>query len=160
MAYETFVPLFHEIFTKVNNAKDKTKKMEVLRKYQTPALEQFLKAAFDPNIEWMLPEGDVPYIKNDAPDGTDHTRLSSEAIKLYHFVKLHRSSAEDVLGDARIQPFKREQMFIQLLESLSEGEAECVILAKNKNLNRKYKGLNSNTVRDAFGWNETFSGRA
>ena len=63
MAYETFVPLFHEIFTKVNNAKDKTKKMEVLRKYQTPALEQFLKAAFDPNIEWLLPEGDVPSLK-------------------------------------------------------------------------------------------------
>jgi len=160
MAYETFVPLFHEIFTKVNNAKDKTKKMEVLRKYQTPALEQFLKAAFDPNIVWLLPEGDVPYLKNDAPDGTDHSRLSSEATRLYHFVKLRRASAEDVIGNANLQQMKREQMFISLLESLSSGEAECVILAKDNLLNKKYKGLNSNTVRDAFGWNESFSGRA
>ena len=160
MAYETFVPLFHEIFTKVNNAKDKTKKMEVLRKYQTPALEQFLKAAFDPNIEWLLPVGDVPYLKNDAPDGTDHTRLSVEANKLYHFVKLHRSTAEDVIGNPSLQAMKREQMFISLLESLSAGEAECVLLAKDNILNKKFKGLNSNTVRDAFGWNETFSGKA
>ena len=41
MAYETYTLLFHEIFTKVNNAKDKTKKVEVLRKYDSPTLEHF-----------------------------------------------------------------------------------------------------------------------
>ena len=33
----------------------------------------FLKAAFDPNIEWVFPDGNVPYTPNDAPAGTDHT---------------------------------------------------------------------------------------
>ena len=64
---ETFTPLYHEIFAKVNNAKDKPKKVAVLRKYDTPNLRNFLMCAFNPDIEWMLPEGDVPYMPNDAP---------------------------------------------------------------------------------------------
>ena len=68
MAYETFTPLYHEIFTKVNNAKDKPKKVGVLRKYDSTNLRGFLMVSFNPDIEWMLPEGQVPYIENDAPD--------------------------------------------------------------------------------------------
>ncbi|SVC76250.1 uncharacterized protein METZ01_LOCUS329104, partial [marine metagenome] len=71
-AVETYAPLFHEIFTKVNNAKDKPKKVAVLRQYRTEALENFLMAAFNPSITWLLPEGNVPYIPNEAPDGTEH----------------------------------------------------------------------------------------
>ena len=44
----------HEIFTKVNNAKDKPKKIAVLKQYDQPYLRQILKAAFDPKIEWDL----------------------------------------------------------------------------------------------------------
>ena len=40
---ETYRPLYHEIFTKVNNAKDKPKKLAVLRQYQSPSLEMLLK---------------------------------------------------------------------------------------------------------------------
>ena len=48
---------FHEILTKVNNAKDKPKKIEVLRKYDTNELRMFLKGAFSEKLEWLLPEG-------------------------------------------------------------------------------------------------------
>ena len=40
---ETYRPLFHEIFTKINNAKDKPKKVAVLRQYRSASLEMFLK---------------------------------------------------------------------------------------------------------------------
>ena len=63
----------HEIFTKVNNAKDKPKKIEVLRQYDQPYLRQLLKAAFYSKIEWDLPEGTPPFIANEAPVGTQHT---------------------------------------------------------------------------------------
>ena len=39
-------PLVHEIFTKINNAKDKPKKIEVLRSNDSPAIRSLLKAAF------------------------------------------------------------------------------------------------------------------
>ena len=45
----------HEIFTKINNAKDKPKKMEVLKKYDSIYIRQILKAAFDPKIKFISP---------------------------------------------------------------------------------------------------------
>ena len=159
MAFETFTPLYHEIFAKVNNAKDKPKKVAVLRKYDTPNLRNFLMCAFNPDIEWMLPEGDVPYMPNDAPDGTDHSVLSQEVRAIHNYVKrkVTGSDTEDwVMGNPNLNAAKREMLFIQLLEGLSAGEAECMCLAKDKTLHRKYKGLNANTVREAFGWDENF----
>ena len=155
-AVETFSPLFHEIFTKVNNAKDKPKKVAVLRQYRTEALENFLMAAFNPSITWLLPEGDVPYIPNEAPDGTEHTRLSHEARKLHHYVQREGTPQGSFLGNPDINSAKREMMFIQLLEGLSAGEAEDLCLAKEQSLNKKYKGLNANVVREAFGWNADY----
>ena len=155
-AVETYSPLFHEIFTKVNNAKDKPKKVAVLRQYRTETLENFLMAAFNPSITWLLPEGDVPYIPNEAPDGTEHTRLSHEARKLHHYVQREGTPQGSFLGNPDINSAKREMMFIQLLEGLSAGEAEDLCLAKEQSLNKKYKGLNANVVREAFGWNADF----
>jgi len=155
-AVETYSPLFHEIFTKVNNAKDKPKKVAVLRQYRSEALENFLMAAFNPSITWLLPEGDVPYIPNEAPDGTEHTRLSSEARKLHNYVQREGTPQGPFLGNPDINSAKREMMFIQLLEGLSAGEAEDLCLAKDQSLNKKYKGLNANVVREAFGWNADF----
>jgi len=155
-AVETYSPLFHEIFTKVNNAKDKPKKVAVLRQYRTEALENFLMAAFNPSITWLLPEGDVPYIPNEAPDGTEHTRLSHEARKLHHYVQREGTPQGSFLGNPDINSAKREMMFIQLLEGLSAGEAEDLCLAKDQSLNKKYKGLNANVVREAFGWNADY----
>ena len=50
-------------------------------------LRNFLMVAFNPDIEWMLPEGDVPYMPNDAPEGTEHTMLHNEAGTFHNFIK-------------------------------------------------------------------------
>ena len=47
---------FHEILVKVNNAKDKPKKLEVLKHYDTAELRMVLKSGFDPHITWELIE--------------------------------------------------------------------------------------------------------
>ena len=44
---------------------------------------------------------------------------------------------------------KKESMFIQLLEGLHESEAEVVVLAKDKNLQKKYR-ITSAVVKEAF----------
>ena len=79
------VTLMSEICLKVNNAKDKSKKLRVLRENDSQALRQILKGAFDPKIVWDLPEGTPPYIANEAPAGTEHTFLEIEAKRLYNF---------------------------------------------------------------------------
>ena len=140
-------PIAHEIFTQVNNAKDKPKKIEVLRKYDSQGLRQLLKAAFDPKITFDIPEGTPPYIANEAPVGTEHTSLLDESRKLYLFIK----------GGSNIPKVKKETLFIQMLEALHKDDAIALINIKDKNLNLVYKGLTENVVREAFNWNENFT---
>ena len=158
MGYETYTPLFSEICTKVNNAKDKGAKIKVLREHRTKALEQFMKAALCPEIEWMLPAGDVPFMANDAPEGTDHGLLSQHMNKMHNYVQLNRDKLkmDPVIGNPDLNKTKREMMFIQMLEGLHESEAYLLIDAKNKNINKKYKGLNAATVCEAYEWNANF----
>jgi len=139
--------LISEIFTKINNAKDKPKKIEVLRQYDTPGMRMILKGAFDPKIEWDLPEGTPPYIANEAPAGTEHTYLEVEAKRLYNFA---------VGGNDQLNKIRKETLFIQMLEGLHASEAKVLIDVKNKSLNKTYKGLTSEMVKEAFGWNADF----
>ena len=140
-------PLLHEILTKVNNAKDKSLKIRVLKDNDSVPLRQVLKGAFDPSIEWDLPDGTPPYKENDAPAGTEHTTLYTEARKLWHFVK----GADDKLAKS-----KKEMMFIQMLEGLHKDDAKLLVSVKEKELNKVYKGLTDSVVKDAFRWNEEY----
>jgi len=140
-------PLFSEIATKINNAKDKPRKLKVLQEHDSVPLRQVLKGAFHPDIEWLLPKGDVPYTANDAPVGTEHTLLSQEAKRLYLFTKG---------GDNTLSNTKRETLFIQMLEGLSADEADFLVTVVNKKVNNKYKGFTANLVREAFNWDDNF----
>ena len=139
--------LFSEIATRVNNAKDKPRKLKVLQENDSVALRQVLKGAFDPKIKWLLPEGDVPYNPNEAPLGTEHTLLSQEAKRLYLFTEG---------GDSTISQTKREMLFIQLLEGLSAEEAKFLVIVVNQRVNNEYKGFTANLVKEAFNWDDDF----
>ena len=143
----TSAPLFSAIFTKVNNAKVKEEKIKVLKQHDSVPLRQVLKGAFDPKIEWDLPEGTPPYKVNEAPAGTEHTVLYTESKRLWHFVKG---------ADPKLTKARKEMMFIQMLEGLHADEAKVMLNVKDKNLNTTYKGLTDAVVKEAFGWNEDY----
>ena len=139
--------LFSEILDKVHKAKTKDQKIKLLREHGSSQLRAVLKSSFDPKIEWVLPEGDVPYAKNDAPAGTEHTTLATESRKLWHFIKG---------ADNETPQWKKEQMFVQMLEGLHESEAELLVNAKDKKLHQVYKGLSHNVVKEAYEWNDNY----
>lgn len=139
--------LLSEVLDKVHKAKTKDKKIAILRENDTQAMRMVLKSSFDPKIEWMMPEGEVPFTPNDVPAGTEHTRLASEARKLYRFVRG---------GDNEINQMTREKIFIQMLEGLHVSEANLVVNAKDKKLHQVYKGLSAAVVKEAFGWNDDY----
>ena len=142
-----YTPLMSEVLDNVAKAKTKNEKVELLRKHNSDALRMVIKSSYDPNIQWDLPEGNVPYTPNDAPIGTEHTALMQEARTLFRFVKG---------ADTTITQNKREIMFIQMLESLCAEEAEFLTSVVNKSLNKVYKGLTANLVKDAFHWDDNF----
>ena len=139
--------LISEILEKVSKVKTKQEKVGLLREYNHDALRMVIKASFDPKIVWDLPDGEVPYIRNEVPEGTEHTSLSYESRKLYHFIKG---------GDNQINQNKREAMFVQMLEGLHESEAAVIIAAKDKKLHQVYKGLSANVVKEAFNWTDEY----
>ena len=147
MVVKTYTPSIAEVLTKVNNAKTKDKKIAILKENDSEALRAIIKSSFDPNIQWVMPEGDVPYKPNEVPEGTEHTRLNQEYRQLWHYIKG---------ADAKTPQFRKEQMFVQLLEGLHEDEAKVLCHAKDKVLHQKYKGLSDNVVKEAFGWNENY----
>jgi len=133
--------LISEVLRKVSNAKTKEEKVALLRKHNSTALRQLLIINFDDSVISMLPEGDVPYTPNDAPVGTDHSRLESEYRGLYRFFKG---------GQDKLPSLKRESMFVQLLEGLSAEEAELLVLVKDGRMNEKYKRITKAVVTEAF----------
>ena len=139
--------LFSEILDLVHKAKTKEQKVKILKQYNTPALKAVIKSSFDPNIQWAIPKGDVPFTRNDVPIGTEHTVLATQSNKLWHFIRG---------ADNETPQFKKEQMFVQMLEGLHESEAKLLIAAKDKKLHQVYKGLSKDVVKEAFDWNDEF----
>ena len=133
-------PFLHEILSLVSKQRSKAKKIEVLKEYECDALKSVLIWNFDNTAISVMPEGEVPYKKNEAPLGTDHTSLRKEWKNLYHFVKG---------GNDSLSSLRRESMFIQLLEGLHPDEAEIICLVKDGNLETKYK-LKKEVVQEAY----------
>ena len=144
-------PLLSEILNKVHTAKTKAQKIKILQEEDCLALRQICQWSFNPTIKTELPEGTPPYIENDAPEGTEHTLLRTEGNGLWHFIKTNGKSA-----DPNLQSTVRERMFIRLLEGLHKDEAELLCAVKDKSLHRVYKGLSTQVILEAFGWNEDF----
>jgi len=131
--------LISEVIKKASNAKTKAEKIKILKDNNTQALRSVLKWNFDPSIQSDLPEGEVPYAKNDAPIGTEHTVLEREYRNLWRFIK----------GANSLSNMKREQLFFQLLEGLHESEAEVICLVKDKELQSKFR-ITHAVVKEAF----------
>ena len=143
--------LFSEILTKVHGAKTKAQKIKILQEEDCLALRQICQWSFNPKIESELPSVTPPYMENEAPEGTEHMLLRTEGNSLWHYVKTNNKSA-----DQNLQSTVRERMFIRLLEGLHKDEAELLCAVKDKRIHQVYKGLSTQVVIEAFGWNEDF----
>ena len=124
-------PLVSEIFRAVHGKKTVAQKVDLLKQYKRDDVKAILIWNFDKGIDSAVPDGPVPYKANESPAGTPgHTRLIHEWRTLYNFVRG---------GNDKLSSMKRETMFIQLLESLHESEAELLMLVKDKKLQSQYR---------------------
>jgi len=139
--------LISEILDKVSKAKTKQNKIALLKEYDSPSLRMVIKSSFDPKIKWSLPEGEVPFKRNEAPAGTEHSTLAYESRRLYHYIEG---------GNPSLSQTKRETMFVQMLEGLHDSEADVLVAAKDKSLHQAYKGLSANVVKEAFNWTDEY----
>ena len=116
--------MISEVLQKAAELKTKKEKIAYLRDNNSRPLRNILAGAFDPSIQFLLPEGTPPYRKDDAPKGYEPSNL-------YKVSKYFKYFDVGGIGE-RLTAAKREKMFINCLESLHPDEAELVLLIFHK----------------------------
>ena len=131
----------YEIFDEFEEAESKKDKLAVIEKNLSKALVEVLELTFHPKYEWLVSEMPDNYKTEKVPAGMSRCQLSTEIRKLYLFQK-GNEIAEKLTEE------KRNQLLLQLLESIEPREAEVVIGIFQKN--QGVKGLTYKFVKEAF----------
>lgn len=135
------VLLFSEILEKVDKAKSKQEKLDLLKQHESAALRGILRINFDPNVVMDLPDGEPPFKKeNDKPIGYHETNLTQEYKRFYIWLDPNQN----------LPAVRKEKLFIEMLEGLHVSEAELLCLAKDRNITKKYKTIKEDLVREAY----------
>lgn len=128
----------YEVFELFEKAKTRKEKIDVLKQHESWALKDVLKGALDPNIEWLLPKGEVPYTPCEA-HSTPSTLLRKN--KDFRYVVKGGTGGQ-------MPAIKREKIFLGIVESIHPRDAELVCAMINKKL--PVKGLTVKIAQEAF----------
>lgn len=126
-----------EIVQLASKADKEEEKIRILRANESWALKDVLRGTLDPKVLWNLPSGPVPFTaceEHNAP-----SNLLKENTKFKYFVK-------SKLSDSLVK-FKREKIFLGILESIHPGDAQLLIRMINKD---PIEGLSIEVVNKAF----------
>ena len=140
-------PMVHELLEAVDSERVKSKKLEILRAHGEDSFKMTMIWNFDESVVSMLPEGNVPYqpVESDVQANIEkglpqRTTIRNSARNFYRFIKG---------GDDAMNKIKRESLFINILETLPQPEAEILFLVKDKALNTKYN-ITKELVAEAY----------
>jgi hypothetical protein len=128
-----------EVFDAVRKARTKDAKVAVLKENDCAAIRDYSRCFYDDRIEFALPKGEAPPYEANDPH-TAPTNFMRKNTQLKYFVK-------GIKECEQLKPFKREAMFIQLLEGIHPRDAELLIDMINKNLPRR---VGKEVVAEAF----------
>lgn len=126
-----------EILENAGKLKSRKDKIEYLQRNRSEPLLKVLGYCFHPSVKWLLPEGVPPYKPNDLED-LEHV-FYSEARKLYLFLEG---------GNDGLRQVRREQLFIELLESVAPADAKLLCSIKDKKM--PIKGITYKLAQEAF----------
>lgn len=140
-----------ELLREAAKAKDDEERIKLLKmfcdrgpEYKT-LMQYFVELTYHPGVTWALPDGSPPYKENeDAIDPTMAAETLFTAVKkVKYFLNEHYKKVEN--------PIRREQLFVQMLETLEQSEAKLLLMMKDKKVDgRVYKGCNLKLFRTAF----------
>lgn len=114
-----------QIVSEIEKEKTKAGQVKVIQENDNNALRMVFEFTFDPMLQWLVPDSDPPY--RPAADTIDQEgRLYSEIDKLVYFT----NTPEGI----NVKPMKREQLFIQLLETVAPDDAKLLLRMRRKEL--------------------------
>lgn len=128
-----------EILEQVSKAEKRADKIAILQQHKENwALKDILKGSFDDKIQWILPDGKPPY--EPAEERSHPSNLTRVNKQFRFFVKG---------GPGEKMPaFKREKIFLDIIETIHPKDAELVVAMINKKLG--VKGVTKKLVQEAY----------
>lgn len=131
----------YEVLNEFKAATTKAERLQVLQKNDSYALRSILQGSFEPTIEFNVKK--IPeFIREDIPVGLSYSHITSELDRIYLFIKDH-PRCPPALTEKR-----REEILIQILESLEPQEADVFSAMLLKDLKVPY--LTPNLINEAF----------
>jgi len=131
-------PLIYEILEAASKARLKADKIKVLKDHDSWALRDVLRASYDLKVEFLIPDGEPPYTPN-KPESIP-SNLLRKNVDFKYIVK--GGIREDMPS------FKREKIYIGLLESIHPKDAKVVINMVNRK--KPGNGITEKVVKEAF----------
>lgn len=129
--------LVYEVIDKATKARKKEQKIEILQTNESWALKDILRGTYDTTVRWNLPAGEPPYEPNDGYNAPSN--LLKRNTDFRYFIQG---------GDGdKLPAFKRENIFIGLIEAIHPQDAKLVISMINK---EKLGGVTRNVVEEAY----------
>lgn len=138
-AYTNVKPKFANEFLDLIG-KDSNIKAALWEHGKKPPLNFLLAMNFDKRIEFDLPEGMPPYNRNEADHPDMYAPLASNIRRIMTCLKT----------DGRHPRWKKENIFIQMLEGCNPKEADILVFAKDKALHELYPWLTIELVKEVF----------
>ena len=125
-----------EVMQEVAKAKKKTDKVSILKQNETWALKDIIRGSMDKTVKWSLPDGEPPYTP--AESHNHPTDLRRQNVKFKYFV-------QGMFMDT--PKFKKERMFLEMIEGVHPEDAKLVIGMINK---KTPKGITRAVVEEAY----------
>lgn len=126
-----------EVLEEMAKQRNRDDKVKVLKENETWALKDIIRGSMDSTVEWNIPNGSPPYTP--AASHNHASNLIKENKMFKYFVK-------GGPGD-KLPKFKREAIFMGILEGVHPEDAKLVISMINK---EKFNGLSKPVVEEAF----------
>lgn len=127
----------YEVLEEANKKKKKEEKIQVLKQNESWALKDIIRGSIDTSVKWNLPGGIPPYTPSEGHNAASNLHRRNADFK--YFVK-------GGPGD-KMPGYKRENIFIGLIEGIHPQDAELVIDMINK---KAPKGITKSIVQEAF----------
>ena len=131
-------PLIYEILEAAGKARSKAEKIKILKDHDSWALRDVLRASYDLKVEFLIPDGEPPYTPN-KPESIP-SNLLRKNVDFKYIIK--GGIREDMPS------FKREKIYIGLLESIHPEDAKVVINMVNRK--KPANGIPEKVVKEAF----------
>lgn len=125
-----------EVLQEVAKTKKKDDKIKILKTNESWALKDVIRGSMDKTLKWIIPNGAPPFTP--AEEHNHPTDLRRQNSKFKFFVEGM---------EMKTPQFKKERMFLLMLEGIHPQDAQIVVNMVNK---KTPKGLTKAIVEETF----------